>query len=206
MWAAIAHKEPVKVAPVPLTEEQKLRVAVIDANAIINASGLLALVREADRIVTTPEVLKEVKDKQSRATLAALPFKIELQEPSEDAVTAVLKFARATGDIHALSTQDVRLIALTRAIEVSYYGAGHLREGPPPPKVQGRSKRSQLALPGWGAEGGEWAEMDRLNEEEIAAAEAALGPGNWLFVEFAVGIWNGSFVGQQKNGRETHRV
>ncbi len=25
-------------------------------------------------------------------------------------------------------------------------------------------------LPGWGVEGGEWAEIDRLNEEELAAA------------------------------------
>lgn len=32
-------------------------------------------------------------------------------------------------------------------------------------------------LPGWGVEGGDWAEIDRLNEEEEAAAEAALGGG-----------------------------
>lgn len=31
-----------------------------------------------------------------------------------------------------------------------------------------------LQLPGWGVEGGDWAEIDRLNEEELAAAEAAL--------------------------------
>lgn len=44
-----------------------------------------------------------------------------------------------------------------------------------------------LQLPGWGVEGGDWAEIDRLNEEELAAAEAALagkqgsGPA-WLAV------------------------
>jgi hypothetical protein len=34
-----------------------------------------------------------------------------------------------------------------------------------------------MQLPGWGVEGGEWAEIDRLNEEELAAAEAALMQG-----------------------------
>lgn len=32
-------------------------------------------------------------------------------------------------------------------------------------------------LPGWGVEGGDWAEIDRLNEEELAAAAAALQGG-----------------------------
>ena len=36
---------------------------------------------------------------------------------------AVVKFARATGDIHALSSADVRLIALAHSIEASE-GAG----------------------------------------------------------------------------------
>ena len=45
-------------------------------------------VRFADKCVTTPEVLREVRDKQSRATLAALPFAIETREPAEDSVKA----------------------------------------------------------------------------------------------------------------------
>ena len=39
------------------------------------------------------------------------------------------------------------------------------------------SRSAALQLPGWGVEGGEWAEIDRLNEEELAAAEAALMQG-----------------------------
>lgn len=31
---------------------------------------------------------------------------------------------------------------------------------------------ARLQLPGWGVEGGDWAEIDRLNEEELAAAGA----------------------------------
>ena len=87
-WAAIAKTEPTKAAEVPMDTEAKPRVAVIDANAIITGTGLLNLMRVADRVVTIPEVLKEVRDKQSRTVLASLPFKIETQEPTEDSVHA----------------------------------------------------------------------------------------------------------------------
>lgn len=87
-WAAIAQKEPVKAAEAPLQIESKPKVAVIDANAIISGDGLMNLMRFAERVVTIPEVLKEVRDKQSRSILAALPFKIETQEPSDESLKA----------------------------------------------------------------------------------------------------------------------
>jgi RNA-binding protein NOB1 len=172
-WAAIAKTEPVKARAAPVVPDKKPRTAVIDANAIING-GLLNLMRSAERAVTVPEVLREVRDKQSRAWLAALPFTIETQEPSEEAVRAVVKFARATGDMHALSAVDTRLLALARTLEASYYGDAHLRELPAAPKVQKKGAVDAKSLPGWGAQGGDWAEMDRLEAEELAAAEALL--------------------------------
>lgn len=87
-WATIAKAEPKVAAEAPLEPESKPRVAVLDANAIINGSGLLNLMRFADRVVTVPEVLKEVRDKQSRSVLATLPFTIETQEPSEESLKA----------------------------------------------------------------------------------------------------------------------
>ena len=61
---------------------------MVDANALIAGTGLLDLVRFADRCVTTPEVLREVRDKQSRAALEALPLTVETQEPAEESVKA----------------------------------------------------------------------------------------------------------------------
>lgn len=81
--------------------------------------------------------------------------------------------------MHALSSVDVRLLALAHTLEVQYYGSAHLRTSPPAPKVAKKKARDSKHLPGWGVEGGEWAEMDRLNEEELAAAEAALMAGGW---------------------------
>ena len=42
----------------------------------------------ADDLVTTPEVHTEIKDKQSKQTLATLPFGISVQEPTEESRTA----------------------------------------------------------------------------------------------------------------------
>ena len=45
-------------------------------------------------------------------------------------VRAVTRFARATGDLHSLSTVDLRLMALARTLEVAAHGDSHLRELP----------------------------------------------------------------------------
>lgn len=87
-WAAIARTVP---TPQPIEEtlsETKPRVAVIDANAIIHGDGLLNLMRVVDRVVTIPEVLKEIRDSKSRNILNTLPYRIETQDPSEEDVRA----------------------------------------------------------------------------------------------------------------------
>lgn len=88
-WASIARAEP---APKPEAKEEdpaaRPKIAVVDANAIIAGEGLLSLMRWNDRVVTVPEVLREVRDKQSRAALQNLPFSIETLEPAEDSVKA----------------------------------------------------------------------------------------------------------------------
>ncbi len=45
-------------------------------------------------------------------------------------VGAVTRFARATGDLHSLSTVDLRLMALARTLEVAAHGDSHLRDLP----------------------------------------------------------------------------
>lgn len=87
-WAAIAKSEPVKVAQKEEDVEEKPRIAVVDANAIISGESLLQLMRFNDKVVTIPEVLKEIRDKQSRQTLQNLPFTIQTQEPAEESVKA----------------------------------------------------------------------------------------------------------------------
>lgn len=154
-------------------------MAVIDANAIItHRAGLMNLMTTFQRIVTIPEVIVEVRDGESRQALQSLPFKIETLTPSEESMRAVGVFARATGDLHALSGVDMRLIALARTIEVEYYGEGHLRTEPARVRAQRRPVDDSKHLPGWGVMGGTWEAIDEINREEEEAARAAiLGDG-----------------------------
>lgn len=71
--------------------DHKTSVGVIDANAVIQRSGLMNLKQTVDRVVTVPEVLREVKDAQSRQAMATLPFEIETEEPSEESLRAGMK-------------------------------------------------------------------------------------------------------------------
>ena len=86
-WAAVAKAAvapAVEPAPAP-TSNEGLSVVVVDANALISGVRLEGF---ADRAITIPEVLAEVRDKQSRAYLASLPFGVEACEPDEVSVKA----------------------------------------------------------------------------------------------------------------------
>lgn len=103
---------------------------VLDANALVRGRGA-ALQAYADNFWTTTEVLAEVKDAESRARLAALPFRLETRRPSPQAVDLVSQFARKTGDIASLSPVDVQVLALTYDLEVEAAGSDdHLRREP----------------------------------------------------------------------------
>jgi len=47
----------------------------------------------------------------------------------------------------------------------------------PPRPLSRRPRRAGRAMPGWDAQGGEWAEMDALAEQEELDAEAARNAG-----------------------------
>ena len=184
-------------------------VAVVDANAIISGADLQGV---AARLVTVPEVLREVKDEQSRRRLALLPTALQSQEPSDESlragerdgcfflavdlharldarasgnkleleasrlpVVAVMRFARASGDLQTLSTTDCKLLALAHTLEVAAHGSDHLRELPEQPRiVRKKLARGDKALPGWGVSSNKgWEPLDRLAEQEEPPAEGA---------------------------------
>ena len=62
--------------------------------------------------VTIAEVLDEIRDAKGRDAVAASAGALEVAEPSEEAIEAVKRFASKTGDVHALSRVDMKLIAL----------------------------------------------------------------------------------------------
>ena len=93
---------------------------VIDANVLIKQLRLRDLMGASDdqdfasryRVVTVPEVLKEIKDEQARAYLESLPYELEVREAEAADFERVRQFAKETGDLKTLSWVDMKVIAL----------------------------------------------------------------------------------------------
>ncbi|CAN4077376.1 unnamed protein product [Withania somnifera] len=141
-----------------------IAVAVIDANAVIQGGDKLN--HSADRFVSVPEVLSEIRDPNSRHSLNFLPFSVDTMEPSPDSLKKVISFARATGDLQTLSDVDLKLIALTYTLEAQFHGTQHLRDCPPPIHTVNVKRLPEKDLPGWGS--------NVPNPEEWEAIEHAL--------------------------------
>jgi PIN domain of ribonuclease len=85
-WAAVAVSEPAKQSGGHEAEAVSDKpTAVIDANAIMSGVPLGSL---ADRLVTIPEVLEEIRDVKTRERLAALHVVLETLQPTDEAVAA----------------------------------------------------------------------------------------------------------------------
>ena len=170
-WLAAAKADaPVASAPrVPEAEAGKTKV-VVDANAIVKGIRLERLAEEA---VTIPEVLREIKDRQARHTLATLPFELKVRDPDEESIKAVRRFARLTGDLGALSDPDVRCIALHLTLEKEAHGLKHVRSEPPPLVLSKHKHNKQTKQPGWDyvPDTDAWAELDAMNAEAERSAE-----------------------------------
>eukprot|EP00796_Vickermania_ingenoplastis_P011059 gene11059-7690_t len=93
-----------------LVPEYTKGLLIIDANAIIK--GMDNLLSVADVLVTTPQVVAELKDSSARALLERLPYRLHLLEPSKAALEMVVDCAEKTGDFGVLSRTDIRLCAL----------------------------------------------------------------------------------------------
>jgi RNA-binding protein NOB1 len=157
-WAFRVAQEPLH-APAPEREDLSgKRVAVLDANAIIDmGSGVM----EPDVVhFTTAGVLKEIRDPSSRATLAAM--QLRTREPAAEALRAVRAFAQKTGDLHQLSEVDVSLLALTYTLEAEQHSVEHLRTAPAPVQAHRREHTSNR-LPGWDNDAGaDWSAVDAV--------------------------------------------
>eukprot|EP00873_Tetraselmis_striata_P011824 jgi/Tetstr1/432088/TSEL_021559.t1 len=169
-WAAIASKD-AEASPIQTInwKEDKPATAVVDANAIISG---LRLPGGVQRAVTIQDVMGEIRDKKSREWLQRLPYKLEIMDPSEDSIKAVTAFARMTGDLRNLSKPDIHLLALAHDLETRVYGDGHLRKEPQKARIVPKNRSRAKPLPGWGTEGGDWAELDEL--EGLSSETAAV--------------------------------
>jgi hypothetical protein len=102
---------------------------VLDSGAFISGSKLDHFGPHT-AYITTPRVLAEIRDKQTREILANFPYEITTRSVDPKATAAVTRFAQATGDIAVLSATDLEIIALTVMLETEVHGPARVRAPP----------------------------------------------------------------------------
>lgn len=94
------------------SDDEKYYAVVVDSGAIIKHAGFQTL-HNAGRFYFSPSaVLEEIRDQQARQHLDALPFTLQIREPSMESLKRVSAFSRMTGDYASLSAVDLQVLAL----------------------------------------------------------------------------------------------
>lgn len=84
---------------------------------------------------------------------------------------AVTRFARVIGETHSLSRADLHLIALAHSLHTAQHGKFSLHQEPAAARAVSRGKAGTRVMPGWGATGGRWQDMDKMEEAERSQME-----------------------------------
>ncbi|WZZ65921.1 hypothetical protein YC2023_077291 [Brassica napus] len=171
MWSSIVKKDPpskpptTDVAPAAILgmvgnckSTKGIEMAIVDANAVTD--GRQGLTDFADKFVTVPEVLSEIRDSDSRRRLEFIPFTIETMEPSPESLS-----------------KDLKLIALTYTLEAEVHGTKNLRDVPPPIQTVRVKRLPEKELPGWGSNVAnleEWEALENETEEKSNTASKIL--------------------------------
>ncbi|MBI2545382.1 MAG: hypothetical protein HYW22_02160 [Candidatus Aenigmarchaeota archaeon] len=81
---------------------------VLDTNAVIFLNDF----RNFEEIFTVPEVMDEIKDRNTSMKLSGM--NIKTREPDEKSVKEIKKMSSETGDSGKLSQTDVKILALAK--------------------------------------------------------------------------------------------
>lgn len=125
-----------------MAAEKPIHTVVLDAGPIIRGEpGISSLLQQCEQVVSTPEVIREIRDEATRSRLQTtlLPF-LTLRSPNPESVKVITNFARKTGDLAVLSRVDIHLLALSYELECELNGGDwRLRSAPGQKRVNGPS-------------------------------------------------------------------
>lgn len=114
---------------------------ILDAGPILkNTPPLSTLLARSEELITTPAVVREIRDPDARARVETLylPF-LKQRSPTPNSVNVLSEFARKTGDRTVLSKTDIEVLALAYEIECERNGGDwRLRSVPGQKSVNGR--------------------------------------------------------------------
>ncbi|KAL8847912.1 MAG: hypothetical protein Q9221_007043 [Calogaya cf. arnoldii] len=115
-----------------MASHKPIQTIVLDAGPLLkNDPSISSLLAKADRLVTVPAVIPEIRDATARLRIETtwMPF-LETIAPSAQSFKAVADFARRTGDLAVLSKPDLQILALTYELESSRNGLSNIRTFP----------------------------------------------------------------------------
>ncbi|KAL8767921.1 MAG: hypothetical protein Q9209_005709 [Squamulea sp. 1 TL-2023] len=128
-----------------MTSPKAIHTIVLDAGPMLkNDPSISSLLAKADRLVTVPAVVPEIRDATARSRIETtwMPF-LETIAPSPQSVKTITDFARRTGDLVVLSRPDLHILALTYEVESRRNGVSNIRTFPGQKLVKPRSPVSR---------------------------------------------------------------
>ncbi|KAL8672073.1 MAG: hypothetical protein Q9168_003468 [Polycauliona sp. 1 TL-2023] len=136
-----------------MASHKPIHTVVLDAGPMLkNDPSISSLLAKADRLVTVPAVIPEIRDATARARIETtwLPF-LDTIAPTPQSLKIITDFARRTGDLAVLSKPDLQILALTYELESRASGLSNIRTFPrqklEKPKPPASSKDSADTLP-----------------------------------------------------------
>ncbi|KAL9594935.1 MAG: hypothetical protein Q9179_005184 [Wetmoreana sp. 5 TL-2023] len=149
-----------------------IHTIVLDAGPMLkNDPPISSLLAKAERLITVPSVIAEIKDATARSRVETtwMPF-LELISPNHQSVKAVADFARRTGDLPVLSKPDLDVLAITYAAENQRNGLSNIRTFPGEqlPKEAAKGTQAYSSLAKQTAAGGEKPERNTSPDREKA--------------------------------------
>ncbi|TPP67880.1 RNA-binding protein NOB1 [Fasciola gigantica] len=92
---------------------------VVDSAAFIKRARLETF---GSNVYTSPQVIAEIRDSQTRAALKCLAYPLQIQMPTKESIQIVKEVAKKTGDNSVISQTDVEVIALTYELHKRHVG------------------------------------------------------------------------------------
>ncbi|KAK8726375.1 hypothetical protein OTU49_010236 [Cherax quadricarinatus] len=118
----------------------KCKRLVVDTAAFVKN---VPLWEYGEELYSLPEVIEEIRDKQTRQRLEAMPVAIKMRQPQAHSVRFVNEFSKKTGDYASLSLADIKVLALTYELEVEVQGGSeHLCSEPQRIITEGAAKKT----------------------------------------------------------------
>src|SRR6266487_2521451 len=119
-----------------------IHTIVLDAGPLIrNVPPISTLLAQSHALLTTPDIISEIRDPDARNRVATLymPF-LTQRTPRPQSLKFVADFARQTGDMAVLSKQDLGVLALAYEVECERNGGDwRLRRMPGQKGINGTS-------------------------------------------------------------------